>query len=75
LPANGQQSARRAFKLAAQDRHYWIGKAKQIRVTLCLRGAEWASRNRWTNTAAPPQLTLDIDATDDPLLRRAAWCT
>jgi hypothetical protein len=38
LPANGQQSARRAFKLAAQDRHYWIGKAKQIRVTLCLRG-------------------------------------
>jgi hypothetical protein len=27
------------------------------------------------NTAAPPQLTLDLDATDDPLLRRAAWCT
>jgi hypothetical protein len=25
--------------------------------------------------AAPPELTLDLDATDDPLLRRAAWCT
>ena len=27
------------------------------------------------HSAAPPQLTLDLDATDDALLRRAAWCT
>jgi hypothetical protein len=27
------------------------------------------------HSAAPPELTLDLDATDDPLLRRAAWCT